>query len=78
MSRIAIIVGHARTDTFCEAIGEAYRSGAEAGGHHAKLFVTSKMVFDPILHEGFTKVQPLEPDLRAAHDAMMEADHRRS
>jgi NAD(P)H dehydrogenase (quinone) len=75
MSRIAIIVGHAREDTFCEALGEAYRRGAEAGGHQAALFVTAKMTFDPVLHEGFTKIQPLEPDLQAAHDAIMEADH---
>jgi len=75
MSRIAIIVGHARKDTYCEALGEAYRRGAEAGGHQATLFVTSKMVFDPILHEGFAKIQPLEPDLQAAHEAIIAADH---
>lgn len=75
MSRIAIIVGHARKDTFCEALGEAYRRGAEAGGHHVSLFVTSNMTFDPILHEGFARIQPLEPDLQAAHDAIIAADH---
>jgi NAD(P)H dehydrogenase (quinone) len=75
VSRIVIIVGHARKDTFCEALGETYRHGAEAGGHHAALFVTSKMMFDPILHEGFTKIQPLEHDLQMAHDAITEADH---
>jgi len=75
MSRIAIIVGHARKDTFCEALGEAYRRGAESGGHQARLFVTSKMAFDPVLHEGFTKIQPLEPGLQMAHDAIMDADH---
>jgi putative NADPH-quinone reductase len=75
MARIAIIVGHARKDTYCEALGEAYRRGAEAGGHRATLFVTSKMMFDPILREGFAKIQPLEHDLQAAHDAIMEADH---
>jgi putative NADPH-quinone reductase len=75
MSRIAIIVGHARKDTFCEALGEAYRRGAEAGGHQAALFVTSRMTFDPILHEGFARVQPLEPDLQAAHAVIMAADH---
>jgi putative NADPH-quinone reductase len=75
MSRIAIIVGHARKGTFCEAVGEAYQRGAGAGGHQATLFVTSKMTFDPILHEGFTEIQPLEPDLQAAHDAIMAADH---
>lgn len=75
MSRIAIIVGHARKDTYCEALGEAYRRGAEAGGHQATLFVTSKMTFDPILREGFTKIQALEPDLQVAHDAIKDADH---
>jgi len=75
MSRIAVIVGHARKDTYCEALGEAYRRGAEAEGHHVSLFVTSRMKFDPILHEGFTQIQPLEPDLQAAYVALKEADH---
>jgi NAD(P)H dehydrogenase (quinone) len=75
MSRIAIIVGHVRVNTFCEAIGEAYRRGAESGEHEAKLFVTPKLKFDPILHLGFESVQPLEPDLQDAHDTIMQADH---
>lgn len=75
MARIAIIVGHARHNTFCEALGRAYRRGAQAAGHEAALFVTSAMDFDPILHEGFERVQPLEKDLQAAHDAMLAADH---
>lgn len=75
MARIVVIVGHARTSTFCEALGESYVRGAKAGGHAVKSFVTSRMTFDPILHEGFERVQPLEPDIQAAHDAMMEADH---
>lgn len=75
MANIVIVVGHARRDTFCEALGEACRSGAEQGGHKVRLFVTSKMSFDPVLHAGFKEVQPLEPDLAAAHDAMIAADH---
>jgi NAD(P)H dehydrogenase (quinone) len=75
MARIAIIVGHARHNTFCEALGRAYRRGAMAGGHEAVLFVTSAMVFDPVLHDGFERLQPLEKDLKAAHDAMLAADH---
>ena len=75
MAGIAIIVGHAWKDTYCEALGEAYRRGAEAGGHKATLFVTSKMTFDPILHEGSTEIQPLEHDLQMAYNAIMEADH---
>jgi putative NADPH-quinone reductase len=75
MARIAIVVGHARPGTYCEALGEAYKRGAEAAGHEAKLFVTSRMQFDPILREGYLRVQPLEPDLAAAHDAIFRAGH---
>lgn len=75
MARIAIIVGHARHNTLCEALGRAYRRGAQAGGHDAALFVTSAMTFDPVLHEGFERVQPLEKDLQAAHDTVLAADH---
>lgn len=75
MARIAIIVGHVRDGSLCEAIGEAYRRGAAAGGHEVALFATHRMRFDPILHAGFERVQPLEPDLQAAHDAIFAADH---
>lgn len=75
MAKIVIIVGHARKDTLCEALGEAYRRGAEAAGHEVQLFVTSRMTFDPVLHDGYEKNQPLEPDLRKASDAMLAADH---
>lgn len=75
MAEIAIVVGHPRTGTYCEALAEAYRRGAEAGGHVARVFALSKMRFDPILHEGFSKPQPLEPDLEAAQKAIGAADH---
>jgi putative NADPH-quinone reductase len=75
MANIVVVVGHARMNTFCEALGEAYCEGARSAGHTVHLFVTSKMTFDPILHEGFTRVQELEPDLEVAHDAMMAANH---
>lgn len=74
MARIVVIVGHVRTAT-CEALGESYARGARAGGHEVKLFVTSRMTFDPILHEGFERVQPLEHHLSEVHDAMLAADH---
>jgi putative NADPH-quinone reductase len=75
MAHIAIIVGHARRDTFCEALGYAYKRGAAAGGHTADLFVLSRMQFDPILHEGFSQPQALEPDLQTAQGAISRANH---
>ena len=70
-----VVVGHTRRETYCEARGEAYRRGAERAGHTATLFVTSHMTFDLVLHVGVKEVQPLEPDLHAAHEAIIEADH---
>lgn len=75
MARIAIIVGNPRQGTFSEALANAYREGAEAAGHDVESFVLSKMTFDPILHAGFSKPQPLEPDLLAAQRAIGAADH---
>jgi NAD(P)H dehydrogenase (quinone) len=60
---------------FCDALAEAYRSGAETGGHTVDVFATARMTFDPILHPGFESVQPLEADLQKALDAILVADH---
>jgi NAD(P)H dehydrogenase (quinone) len=75
MPRIAVIVGHARKDTYGEALGAAYRRGAEAAGASVSIWITSKLAFDPVLHEGFERIQPLEPDLAVAREALLSADH---
>lgn len=75
MRKIMIVVGHPTHNTFCEALAMAYQSGAESAGHHVQLFKLVDMAFDPILHEGYRRTQPLEPDLRAAYDALAACDH---
>lgn len=75
MSKIMIVVGHPQRTTLCEALGQAYARGAAAAGHDAKLFLLSEMSFDAILHDGYRKVQPLEPDLQAAYDTLAACDH---
>lgn len=75
MARITIIIGHARRDTFCEALGDAYRDGARAVGHEVEFFALARMRFDPILHDGFHAEQPLEPALQDAQTAIGWADH---
>lgn len=75
MARIVIIVGHALTGTYCEALAEAYKRGAESSGHQVSLFNTATMTFDPILRGAYRTLQPLEPDLAAAHAAIDASDH---
>lgn len=75
MARIAIIVGHPRLGSFCQALAENYEAGAKRAGHEVTMLSLSHMQFDPILHEGFAREQTLEPDLQSAHDAILAAEH---
>ena len=75
MRRIMIVIGHPQKSTLCEALGNAYKNGAESAGHEAKIFHLADMRFDPILREGYRREQALEPDLRAAYDALAACDH---
>jgi len=75
MRKIMVVVGHPLNGTFCEAIGKTYRDGAESAGHEVKFFCLADMTFDPILRYGYRREQPLEPDLRAAYEALAACDH---
>jgi NAD(P)H dehydrogenase (quinone) len=75
MTKIAIVVGNPLRDSYCEALGEAYRRGAQSGGHEAKLFMLARMNFDAILHKGYRRLQPLEPELAAARAGFGDCDH---
>ena len=75
MRKIMIVVGHPQHNTFCEAIGKAYQSAAQAAGHDTKLFILADMTFDPILHDGYRKIQPLEADLQTAYEALSDCEH---
>jgi NAD(P)H dehydrogenase (quinone) len=75
MRKIMILIGHSQEGSFCAALGNAYKKGAEESGHKVQLFNLSQMTFDPILREGFRREQPLEPDLRAAYEALAACEH---
>lgn len=76
MARIVVILGHPKKGkTLNEALAEAYAAGAEEAGHEVRLFKLAHMQFDPILHEGFSTPQPLEPEIAEAQAAIGAADH---
>ena len=75
MAKIAIVVGNPMHDSYSEALGAAYRRGAESGGHQANLFMLGRMNFDAILREGYRREQALEPDLAEARAAFVACDH---
>ena len=75
MSKILVIVGHVRPGTYCDALGDAYATGARAGGHDVTLVHTATLDFDPILRGAYEERQPLEADLVPIRDALFSADH---
>ncbi len=74
---ILIILGHPslQRKSLCEVLAEAYKTGAEAGGHEVHLYKIAEKRFDPILHEGYKKEQPPEPDIADAQEKIRQADH---
>ena len=75
LRKIVLICGHPDADTFTGAVLDRYQSAAEAAGHEIKRFNLGAMTFDPILHKGYKEIQPLEPDLIALQQAILECEH---
>lgn len=73
--RILILQGHPAAQSLCGALAEAYAQGAREAGHAVTLLALRELAFDPVLHEGYRVVQPLEPDLLEAQRLVREADH---
>lgn len=72
---ILIILGHPYKESFCNALAEHYKKGAEHAGAQASLLRLGELSFDPILHKGYSEVQELEDDLVTAQRLISEADH---
>lgn len=73
--RILVILGHPSTDSFCAALARQYNESAGSAGHEVRTLQLGELNFDPVLREGYRQPQPLEPDLIAAQDAILWAEH---
>ena len=73
--RILVVLGHPVKESFCSALADAYVNGAKIAGNEVQLISLSTLSFDPILHNGYNSIQPLEPDLLSAQKAMKWAEH---
>ena len=73
--RILVVLGHPAKECFCSALADAYMNGARIAGNEVQLISLSTLSFDPILHNGYNSIQPLEPDLVSAKEAMKWAEH---
>ena len=61
--RIYLLMAHPDRTSLCSAIADTYQAAALAAGHELQRQDLATMAFDPILHQGYKTIQPLEPDL---------------
>lgn len=73
--RVLVILGHPSTNSFCGALTECYVEAARRAGHDVRVVRLGDLNFDPILHEGYQQIQPLEPDLLRAQADITWAEH---
>jgi len=75
MKKILVILGHPSRDSFCHVLAEAYVHAAADAGAELRTLYLGDLKFDPILHEGYRVIQPLEPDLEKAREDIRWAQH---
>ena len=75
MKKILVINGHPNDESLNAHLAMKYSEGAQQAGHEVKLVHLSHLKFDPILHNGYQKIQELEPDLIQTQKDILWADH---
>ena len=75
MKKILIINAHPLKDSFCTALAQSYKSGAEQSGATCKLVNLIDLNFDPIMRYGYKKRMEMEPDLIQIQQDITDADH---
>ncbi|MDH5229658.1 MAG: NAD(P)H-dependent oxidoreductase [Gammaproteobacteria bacterium] len=72
---ILVILGHPDTDSFCGSLADAYIDTAKQSGAEVRELQLGKLSFDPILWQGYNKIQALEPDLKKAQELILWSTH---
>lgn len=73
--RVLLILAHPRPDSLCGALASAYREGAAKAGVTLRSLVLGELEFARDVCADSPENQPLEPDLAAARDDLVWADH---
>lgn len=75
MADILVILAHPKEDSFCGTLTQAYSQAALDAGASVDVLNLASLRFDPILHNGYATIQPLEPDLLDAQRKIEQAKH---
>lgn len=76
-TKILLILGHPSENSFCNALLEAYKTGAESKGTICKTIYISRLDFNVNLPGGYKtgETTQLEKDLATAQQLILWADH---
>lgn len=72
--KVLVIMGHPGLKSLTKSIADSYIKGARKN-YEVRSIYLSRLKFDPILHEGYNKIQKLEPDLIKAQKDIKWAEH---
>jgi len=75
MEKILILNGHPDKSSFCFALAEGYKFGADTNGDECQLVHLIDLKFNPILTFGYRLAAQLEPDLLKIQHDILHADH---
>lgn len=72
---VVIVIGHPRSDSFCNTLASAYAEGARLAGAQVRCLNLGDLEFDLNVRTHSPRDQPLEPDLQWAQECLRWADH---
>lgn len=73
--KILLINGHPDRESFCSALSQAYKQGAQGAGAEVREINVGDLKFSPNLGHGYRKITELEEDLLKAQDSIKWAEH---
>ena len=73
--RTLIVLGHPDKQSFCASLADSYERGAKEKGGDVERINLIDLRFDPILRNGYRKIQNLESDLVDAQRLIKWANH---